>query len=121
MTGGQTSHLHHLPPAAPPHFAPTVTMETTLAHTLALLLPKKPHPHKPCASPSPQFVFSTLMFVYFVCIVYGGCACACSPSGSQSFFSARHMGALIRKFLPFERTVVALVKQTEKQRNFQFF
>lgn len=37
------------------------------------------------------------------------------PSGSQSFFSARHIGALIRKFLPLERTVVALVKHTEQQ------
>lgn len=30
------------------------------------------------------------------------------PSGSQSFFRARHMGALIRRFLPLYRTVVAL-------------
>lgn len=35
-----------------------------------------------------------------------------SPSGSQSFFRARHMGAFIRRFLPLERTVVALVTQT---------
>lgn len=51
-----------------------VAMVTTLAHTLPLLLPK-PRPHKPCASPSPQFIFSALMFVYFVCIVGVGCLC----------------------------------------------
>lgn len=89
-----------------------VTMETPLAHTLPLLLPK-PRPHRPCASSSPRFGFSALMFVYFACTVcvLGVCLCvARSPSGSQSFFRARHMGALIRRFLPLERTVVALVE-----------
>lgn len=34
--------------------------------------------------------------------------CPHLPSGSQSFFRARHMGALIRRFLPLYLTVVAL-------------
>lgn len=38
-----------------------VAMETPLAHTRPLLLPK------PCGSPSPWFIFSALMFVSFVC------------------------------------------------------
>lgn len=63
MTVDPTSHLHRLPPV-PPHSAPGVTMETPLAHTLPLLLPK-PRPHKPCASPL-TFIFSAALFVYFV-------------------------------------------------------
>lgn len=36
------------------------------------------------------------------------------PSGSQSFFRARHMGALIRRFLPLYRTVVALERSVKE-------
>lgn len=117
MTVSETSRLHHLPHAPPPHLAPTVTVETALAHTAPLFLPKIPHPHSPCASLSPHIVFSALTFVYFarVVCVRGLCVRTHSPSGSQSFFSARHIGALIRRFLPLERTVVALVRQTEQQ------
>lgn len=94
------------------HVPHIVTVETRLAHTLESFLAKS-SPHRPCVSP---FMFICVFrprhwFVLFelnACLYMQGC----SPSGSQSFFSARHMGALIRRFLPLERTVVALKEQT---------
>lgn len=85
MTVGPTSHLHHLPPA-PPHSAPSVTMETQLAHTLPLLLPK-PRPHKPCASPLTLFIFSAVLFVYFVFGMYVQCV-----SGASVRAHSHHLG-----------------------------
>ena len=49
-----------------------VTMETS-AH--AIVIAKKPRPHRPCASSSSRFTFSALMFVDLVCTVHVGHLC----------------------------------------------
>lgn len=96
--------------------------------SLLLLLTLLPHSHRGNArsphiaiviakTPPPQtlhLAVTTVLYFQDRCLFTQRVwymSAECSPSGSQSFFSARHMGALIRRFLPLERTVVALVKK----------
>ena len=96
------------------HSSHRVTMETPLAHTVIVIARKKPAPTIAVPHHRHSLYFQhRCLFTLHVQYVW-----SVSPSGSQSFFSARHIGALIRKFLPLERTVVALVK-AEEQRNLQ--
>ena len=117
MPAGQTSHLSimSLPlllllTLLPRRYHGNTTSPHTHTHTRCHCYCQNPAPTNPAPRHRRRFVLSAPMFVYFVCM----CPCiTCSPSGSQSFFSARHMGALIRRFLPLERTVVALARHAD--------
>lgn len=80
ITVCQTSHLHH-PPYSSSFSCLRVTMETPLAHTLLLFLPK-PHPHKRYAIITEVYILST-----DVCLV-----CMYSACWASVLAHAHHLG-----------------------------
>lgn len=109
-----------LPAPPPPHFPHSNHGNVTSPHASFVIAKTPPTPPTPNQTSSP--ILNAPACVYAECAVHvqQWCTCSGSPSGSQSFFSARHIGALIRRFLPLKRTVVALNGMGNQRRQMFF-